>query len=203
MNIHLLQNSPKEISPIKYSIYVGGVRTTFSTTTRIDIDKLTHYLETNITKEVQPQILHEILQRIHKHSKHDDVAILNSYFVQFMDILIPLIDKYEREKHSPPFTQMEVQSTDESNSNQLNHNSSQFHYIFKTPARSKETIFDKHWKEHFQELAEFKRRFGHCNAARTTPGYDQLGNWLADQRKKLRRGKMTREQHDMLTELGK
>ena len=63
-------------------------------------------------------------------------------------------------------------------------------------------MFSKHWNAHFQELMSFKKTYGHCNVSRTTKGWDQLGNWLADQRRKLRQGKLTAEQYDKLTALG-
>lgn len=70
------------------------------------------------------------------------------------------------------------------------------------PSKERETLFDKNWKSHFDELVKFKQVHSHCNASRTMKGYEQLGNWLADQRRKYRKGKLTEEQYRMLTDLG-
>ena len=182
----------------QYTIHISGVTTVFSSSAQIDIEELNQYFETNITKLIQPTTLNGI-QRTQNLQRNNDPTTLNSCFLQFMDEVIPLVDKYTSQERK-------LQGEDCGTSRGCDeHESETEHlpYVFKIPRRDRATVFDKHWKEHYNELVEFKQLFGHCNASRTTRGYDQLGNWLADQRKKLRRGKLTREQYDMLTELGR
>ena len=62
--------------------------------------------------------------------------------------------------------------------------------------------FERQWNSRFEELKVFKDRFGHVNVTRVTKGYENLGVWLADQRKRFRAGKMTRQRFDLLTALG-
>lgn len=63
----------------------------------------------------------------------------------------------------------------------------------------------KTWEERFEELVEFKAKFGHCKVPRL---YNGLGKWVADQRQKyskLLQGKktnMTQEKAQKLTDLG-
>mmetsp|Transcript_27484 Transcript_27484/g.38764 ORF Transcript_27484/g.38764 Transcript_27484/m.38764 type:complete len:258 (-) Transcript_27484:13-786(-) len=75
---------------------------------------------------------------------------------------------------------------------------------FKTPkSQSKEGgAFERQWNARFEELKQFKEKFGHVNVTRVTRGYENLGVWLADQRKRFRAGKMTRQRFDLLTDLG-
>jgi len=63
----------------------------------------------------------------------------------------------------------------------------------------------KTWEERYDELIEFKDKFGHCKVPRL---YNGLGKWVADQRQKyskLMQGKktnMTQEKAQKLTDLG-
>lgn len=162
-----------------YSVNIHGLRTIFSTSTQIDPQLLQSCVEQQVARP--------------KCRYHKDASGLNTEFMDTMNIVIPVLEQFDaaaRNNQEAP--------VDCNHDTQHQH----FRFTFKVSHRHKETVFDRHWKEHSQELAEFKRKFGHPNVSRTTPGYDQLGNWLADQRKKLRRGKLTKEQYDALTELG-
>mmetsp|Transcript_19967 Transcript_19967/g.27929 ORF Transcript_19967/g.27929 Transcript_19967/m.27929 type:complete len:273 (-) Transcript_19967:123-941(-) len=73
---------------------------------------------------------------------------------------------------------------------------------FKTKrSRSNKGIFEGQWMEHYNQLKEFKKQQGHTNVTRNTPGWGFLGNWVADQRRKLRRGKLTEKQFTLLCEM--
>lgn len=75
--------------------------------------------------------------------------------------------------------------------------------MFKQPKPNEEnSTFSQYWQNHYQELVNFKKKHGHCNVSKTTKGWGKLGNWLSDQRRKLRKGKMTQQQYQMMNELG-
>jgi superfamily II DNA or RNA helicase len=57
------------------------------------------------------------------------------------------------------------------------------------------------WERRFLELAEFKKKFGHCNTPRAAP-HDGLGKWLSHQRGKKKSGKLEAEKIRRLTDLG-
>mmetsp|Transcript_14311 Transcript_14311/g.19953 ORF Transcript_14311/g.19953 Transcript_14311/m.19953 type:complete len:372 (+) Transcript_14311:145-1260(+) len=63
-------------------------------------------------------------------------------------------------------------------------------------------LYDELWMKHFNQLKEFKAQFGHCNVTRTKAEWKSLGNWVAEQRRKMRQGKLTQQQYDMLSVLG-
>ena len=52
------------------------------------------------------------------------------------------------------------------------------------------------------ELAEFKREFGHCNVPRSYKRNPQLGRWCDTQRQLLKNGKLSQDRIDKLYELG-
>ena len=52
------------------------------------------------------------------------------------------------------------------------------------------------------ELAEFKREFGHCNVPRSNERNAQLSNWCDNQRYLLKNGKLSQDRIDKLNELG-
>jgi len=60
----------------------------------------------------------------------------------------------------------------------------------------------KKWRERYDLLVEFKQKFGHANVTRVTKGYELLGFWVADQRRKCRAGKLTEEQFRLLNDIG-
>jgi len=62
--------------------------------------------------------------------------------------------------------------------------------------------FQKRWNHNYEILKRFKDNNGHITVTRATPGYEDLGNWVAEQRRKLKRGKVTLKQFETLTELG-
>ena len=176
----------------KYTTTTRGLRTTFRSFSQIDQNNLNSFLEDSLDQlSVNNETIHMILQQLHQKTDADS---LNSSFVDFMQTIIPLISNYIQ-------NQQQAQNTPQQNSPPKTPNVT---YTFKVPTKkATETVFDRHWKEHLKELEDFKKLFGHCNVSRTTKGYDQLGNWLSDQRRKLRRGKLTREQYTRLTEIGK
>lgn len=165
-------NTNKQPTTNKHSIQVNGLGITFATSQIIEPEHLVQFLQQNMEGS-----------NLVKHSK--DAATLNHHFNNAMNNVVSLLHAYD--------------STTQTKN--IENSSKDCLYSFKTP-KEKETMFDKHWKDHFNEVVQFKQTYGHSNVARTTPGYDQLGSWLADQRKKLRRGKLTREQYDMLTSIG-
>jgi len=73
---------------------------------------------------------------------------------------------------------------------------------FKVRKNQDRTVFQEKWMAHFQQLQEFNRAYGHSNVSKTTPGYQKLGAWLAEQRRKLKRGKLTEQQYHLMNELG-
>lgn len=73
---------------------------------------------------------------------------------------------------------------------------------FKVPKNLGRMAFHEKWMSNFQQLQKFKKNYGHCNISRTTPGYYQLGAWLAEQRRKLKLGKLTEQQFKLLNEIG-
>jgi hypothetical protein len=52
------------------------------------------------------------------------------------------------------------------------------------------------------ELAEFKREFGHCNVPRSYERSPHLGNWCNNHRRLLKNGKLSQDRIDKLNELG-
>ena len=176
----------------KQTITVRGLTLTFSNSQQIERNQLTQTLDKYITHLIQTN--NDIATKFNNISipyPCDGITkeILNSSFVEIMHMCISLISEYcVNAEHLPS------KNSDTTKTN--------INYEFKTVEKTKETAFLKYWKQHFDELKDFKNEFGHCNVSRTTPGYTQLGNWLTDQRRKLRKGKLTKEQFDMLSELG-
>mmetsp|Transcript_26635 Transcript_26635/g.37498 ORF Transcript_26635/g.37498 Transcript_26635/m.37498 type:complete len:104 (+) Transcript_26635:575-886(+) len=83
----------------KYSTEVEGVVIVFSTPTLFNTEKLNQYIEENL-KQAQLQTTNEVLRKPYKRSKYD-AATLNTNFVHFMDIVVPLLFQYEEElKHN-------------------------------------------------------------------------------------------------------
>ncbi len=52
------------------------------------------------------------------------------------------------------------------------------------------------------ELAEFKREFGHCNVSRYNERNAQLSRWCDNQRQLFKNGKLSQDRIDKLNELG-
>eukprot|EP00027_Filamoeba_sp_ATCC50430_P007708 CAMPEP_0168559282 /NCGR_PEP_ID=MMETSP0413-20121227/10436_1 /TAXON_ID=136452 /ORGANISM="Filamoeba nolandi, Strain NC-AS-23-1" /LENGTH=231 /DNA_ID=CAMNT_0008590491 /DNA_START=684 /DNA_END=1379 /DNA_ORIENTATION=+ len=74
---------------------------------------------------------------------------------------------------------------------------------FKIPKnKPKNGAFQYQWNTNFEALVAFKDIFGHTRVTRTTPGYEELGNWVAEQRRKLKKGKITEKQFEMLNNIG-
>jgi len=63
-------------------------------------------------------------------------------------------------------------------------------------------LYDQQWASRFAQLIEFKKIFGHCNVTRTTKTWRSLGNWVAEQRRKMKQHKLTKIQILSLLEIG-
>jgi len=75
--------------------------------------------------------------------------------------------------------------------------------VFKVPKnKPKNGAFAKQWKDHYAKLVKFREQFGHANVTRVSKGWEHLGSWVANQRRKLRKGKLTRQQYELLNEVG-
>lgn len=136
------------------------------------------------------------------------IADSNGLFVELTrevgelyECYLPTLDSPMDSPDLPASHLMNMNYNFSNTNNNSTDNNKKASYKFKQPV-NKPHAFDRQWRRHFDELAEFKTNHGHCNVSRTTKGFENLGNWLADQRRKLRRGKMTKEQYDMLTQLG-
>ena len=202
-------NAQNHINKNKYSTTIQHIPILFSSSANLQLDNLHDFVSKGITETVSSNknLQEQLVQVLHSDNSNAlPTELLNSTFTEFMWLIVPLLNKYATDspKHdSSPFTQHNNNTNNDCtlSSQTTPHNEEQPHsYVFKEP--KKDTVFAKHWRQHFQELELFKQQFGHCNVSRTTKGHDQLGNWLADQRRKLRRGKMTRQQYEMLTQLG-
>lgn len=171
---------------MKYTITVQELTLTFYTNINIDINKLTQFLDAQLSELAakQDDVILQFQQLTQSKGDTNSIYFYNSVFTEFMTLLVSLIEKYHE-----TVTLKEPRNV-----------SGIKNYVFKVPRKS--TVFDKHWVNHFKELESFKKEFGHITVSRTTKGYDQLGNWLADQRRKLRRGKLTEQQYEMLNQLG-
>ena len=188
----------------KYNVNVNGLHVIIaSSNIQMDVTHLTTYLESNITSTVRTNesifgLSFSVDNQQWRFGNHPSPDIMNCYFTDMMVSIAFLLERYELEYH------YESQNMDDSltraNLN-LSPSALSSQSVFKSPSR-KETKFDLYWKEQFDNLKEFKIQHGHTNVSRTTPGYSQLGNWLTDQRRKYRSGKLTKIQYDMLTEIG-
>lgn len=190
---------------LKYKIAVRGIMLEFASYKRIDCNNnnLEAYFENSMRSKEQndsslafklEQLAELALIQQSNHLSSSNVEVMNSLFIEIMEMYSSLLDEYY--KH----TTENITSTNSEPSSKSPNAS----YVFKQPRnKTKQSAFEKYWKEHFNQLREYKTQFGHCNVSRTTAGFAQLGNWLTDQRRKLRGGKLTREQYEMMTELGK
>jgi len=59
---------------------------------------------------------------------------------------------------------------------------------------------DTRWKEHFQELIEFKRDYGHTNVTQTKS--KTLAEWVKNQRRLRKAGKLAQSRISKLDEIG-
>lgn len=55
----------------------------------------------------------------------------------------------------------------------------------------------KDWNDRFEELKDFKRKYGHCNVVRKGE-YRSLGHWVHEQRRMKKKGTMPKERIDKL-----
>mmetsp|Transcript_21361 Transcript_21361/g.29888 ORF Transcript_21361/g.29888 Transcript_21361/m.29888 type:complete len:199 (+) Transcript_21361:1100-1696(+) len=62
--------------------------------------------------------------------------------------------------------------------------------------------FKRRWNRYYETLKKYQEQYGHLNVTRSTAGHEELGNWVAEQRRKLKKGKLTFEQFQSLQELG-
>ena len=58
------------------------------------------------------------------------------------------------------------------------------------------------WQRRLQELAAFKKRFGHCDVSTLSKNHASLGNWVRTQRGRRRQGHLSKERIRLLDELG-
>ena len=189
----ILSDTMNNSTPTKHTILIRGLPVTFVTSSPIDKEHLEKFLESHI--EQLPSTNNSVHLRFEQILQHQNRTIiapddLNNAFIEFAHFVISAIYFYDQNTRSNTYAQKRKIAPSTKS------------YVFKVPKKPKSTVFDKHWKDHFHELENFKKKFGHCNVSRSTKGYDQLGNWVADQRRKLRRGKLTEQQYEMLTELG-
>jgi len=56
------------------------------------------------------------------------------------------------------------------------------------------------WEKRYEELKNFKKKFGHCNVSKHTGDYTSLGIWIRDQRK--RKTKLSPEKTEKLNRIG-
>mmetsp|Transcript_21700 Transcript_21700/g.30362 ORF Transcript_21700/g.30362 Transcript_21700/m.30362 type:complete len:202 (+) Transcript_21700:498-1103(+) len=74
---------------------------------------------------------------------------------------------------------------------------------FKVPKnKPKNGDFKIRWNRSFEDLKKYYAKYRSTRVTRTTPGYKDLGNWVAEQRRKLKKGKVTLEQFQALNEIG-
>lgn len=59
------------------------------------------------------------------------------------------------------------------------------------------------WMKHYTRLREYHKLYGNTNVTRTKPEWKTLGNWVAEQRRKMKNGKLSQHQLELLNELGK
>ena len=57
------------------------------------------------------------------------------------------------------------------------------------------------WKKRYQEIVEYKKKFGDCVVKRTNGDYEQLANWVEMQRRLKKTGKLHPERVRLLNEL--
>ena len=62
-------------------------------------------------------------------------------------------------------------------------------------------FFENQWNLRFSELIKFKEEFGHTNVTRAAE-HKVLGNWVAEQRRKWKKGKLPAKQQKLLEEIG-
>ena len=58
------------------------------------------------------------------------------------------------------------------------------------------------WEQHLTGLLAYKERFGHCKVPRLWPEDPHLGEWVYNQRKKHRHGRLQPEHFDRLDQIG-
>mmetsp|Transcript_15386 Transcript_15386/g.21454 ORF Transcript_15386/g.21454 Transcript_15386/m.21454 type:complete len:239 (+) Transcript_15386:640-1356(+) len=184
----------------KIDTTILGVRVTFGFCSHLkppDTAEFSLYVEESFAQMASTnarlnRLMHDISsttpQQLSQKSK-DRIELENSRFVEYMTQIIQITKEYNPNQASTTPTEAPTQSKPV--------------YKFKPASTiATETAFERQWRDHFQQLSDFKNTYGHCNVSRTTKGFEQLGNWLADQRRKLRRGKMTELQYQMLSGLG-
>lgn len=76
--------------------------------------------------------------------------------------------------------------------------------------RPKNGAFQELWNRNYEELVKFKEQYEHTNVTRSNKEYENLGNWVAEQRRKFKRmeknengkGGITENQFERLHKLG-
>ena len=69
--------------------------------------------------------------------------------------------------------------------------------------RDQKQIMDrKLWEKRFRELAEYKRRNGHCHVPRSNKSHNVLAEWCRTQRRNFEKGKIKHERLVCLQRIG-
>mmetsp|Transcript_14633 Transcript_14633/g.20376 ORF Transcript_14633/g.20376 Transcript_14633/m.20376 type:complete len:382 (-) Transcript_14633:81-1226(-) len=68
--------------------------------------------------------------------------------------------------------------------------------------RPKNGAFSNAWEWHYQKLVTFKSLYGHTNVTRSVEGYEDIGTWVAEQRRKIKKGRITWDQFEKLNIIG-
>mmetsp|Transcript_19097 Transcript_19097/g.26718 ORF Transcript_19097/g.26718 Transcript_19097/m.26718 type:complete len:195 (+) Transcript_19097:87-671(+) len=165
-----------------YNTNIRGIPVCFASAANINPKRMAFFADNQLSTEIGTnEHYQDVLLRLSPNGQ-PTTELQNKVFTEFMWITSNILHSYniitERSGTSPEITRP----------------------TFKT--KTKETAFDKHWKHNLDKLIAFKQQYGHCNVSRTTPGHTQLGNWLTDQRRKKRSGKLTKDQYCMLTMVG-
>jgi len=63
------------------------------------------------------------------------------------------------------------------------------------------TVTSMNWMKNYEQLKRFKQTFGHCNVPKREGAWKSLGQWVRQQRRKKKLGKISQNQKDLLEKL--
>jgi hypothetical protein len=72
-------------------------------------------------------------------------------------------------------------------------------FVWKTKGVINNNTYDKKWTQQYENLAEFRRKNGHCLVP--LPQDKDLGRWVATQRKRRKNNKIRQDRKDLLDEI--